>query len=107
MTTKKLVKLARWRLRLLEFDLTAEYRPGAKNQDGEALSREPTGGEDATALQEDIPVLLVIEDDYLEENEGSWKNNLLEDPEEVVNIKSEFLETFLDKNITRTTSKEK
>ncbi len=35
-------RLARWRLRLLEFDFTVRYKNGARNQIADAMSRLPT-----------------------------------------------------------------
>ena len=52
-------QLARWRLRLAEFDYSVEFRPGIKNQAPDALSRLPTDGTDKTPLKDDIPVLAI------------------------------------------------
>ncbi len=38
-------RLARWRLRLLEFDFTVKFKKGAKNTVADAVSRLPTYGE--------------------------------------------------------------
>ena len=48
-------RLARWRLRLSEFDLTVEYRKGNKNQVADMLSRLKTDGETKLQVEEDIP----------------------------------------------------
>ena len=54
-------RLARWRLRLSEFDFDIQYRPGIKNVVPGALSRIETTGEDRTSLEEDIPTFLLQE----------------------------------------------
>jgi len=51
-------RLARWRLRLSEFDFEVKYRPGVKNVVPDALSRLTTAGVDQTPLDEEIPTLL-------------------------------------------------
>ena len=48
-------RLARWRLRLSEFDFDVEHRAGIKHQAADALSRMTTTGLDTTPLGDDIP----------------------------------------------------
>ena len=54
-------RLARWRLRLLEFDFTIEYKKGAKNTIADAISRLPTFGETQVAPDVDIPCYFITE----------------------------------------------
>ena len=54
-------RLTRWRLRLLEFDISIEYKKGIKNQLADALSRITTDGETSAAPYLNIPVLSVEE----------------------------------------------
>ena len=49
-------RLARWRLRLSEFDFSVEYKTGKKNTLADALSRLPTAGETNVAPDLDVPV---------------------------------------------------
>ena len=50
-------RLARWRLRLLEFDFEIKYRKGANNTVADAISRLPTYGHTNRAADLDIPCL--------------------------------------------------
>ena len=51
-------RLARWRLRLSEFDFEVVHRPGVKHQAADALSRMQTNGEDASRMDDEIPCFL-------------------------------------------------
>ncbi len=51
--------MARWRLRLLEFDFTVKFKKGAKNTVADAVSRLPTYGETRMGPDLEIPCLLV------------------------------------------------
>ena len=55
-------RLARWRLRLLEFDFTVQYKKGAKNTIADCISRLPTYGETAVEPDVSIPCLTVEQD---------------------------------------------
>jgi RNase H-like domain found in reverse transcriptase len=48
-------RLARWRLRLAEFDFEIQYRPAIKNSVADGCSRVPTTGGDPNTIDEDIP----------------------------------------------------
>ena len=52
-------RLARWRLRLLEFDFTVTYRKGAKNTIADAISRLPTYGEAKLAPDTEVPCYFI------------------------------------------------
>ena len=52
-------RLARWRLRLSEFDLSIEYKKGKKNTIADAISRLPTDGETTVDPDLEIPTLLI------------------------------------------------
>lgn len=52
-------RLARWRLRLLEFDFEIRYRKGSENQVADCISRLPTFGHTDTPPDLDIPCLVV------------------------------------------------
>ena len=62
-------RLIRWRLRLSEFDYTIAYRPGRVHQVSDALSRIPTEGVDTQPLDDDIPCLLVGDEDSFDVDE--------------------------------------
>jgi transposase InsO family protein len=51
-------RLARWRLRLAEFDFTIQYRPGIKNNLADGCSRVPSDGVDTTTCDDAIPCFL-------------------------------------------------
>ena len=50
-------RLARWRIRLCEFDFSLEYRKGKKNTIADAISHLPTTGEKEVDPDLDVPVL--------------------------------------------------
>ena len=54
-------RLARWRLRLLEFDFTVQYKKGAKDTIADCISRLPTYGKTAIEPDVSIPCLAVEE----------------------------------------------
>jgi hypothetical protein len=58
-------RLARWRLRLAEFDFQVEYRPGANHHAADAMSRIPHQPVPDDAIEVEIPVL-TVEADTLE-----------------------------------------
>jgi hypothetical protein len=52
-------RLARWRLRLAEFDFEIQYRPGIENSVADGCSRVPTTGGDMADVDDDIPCFVV------------------------------------------------
>jgi hypothetical protein len=52
-------RLARWRLRLAEFDFEIQYRPGIKNSVADGCSRVPTTGGDTNNIDDDIPCFII------------------------------------------------
>ncbi len=52
-------RLAKWRLRVLEFDYTVKFKKGAKNTVADAVSHLPTYGKTRTDPDLEIPCLLV------------------------------------------------
>ena len=52
-------RLARWRLRLLEFDFSVAYKKGAKNTIADAISLLPTYGEAQLAPDTEVPCYLI------------------------------------------------
>ena len=73
-------RLARWRLRLLEFDISVEYKKGIKNKLADAISRIPTEGETDVSAdlnipglsikeQEEIKILQSLEDDLYDDED--------------------------------------
>ncbi len=50
-------RLAKWRLRLAEFDFDVIYRPGIKHQVFDALSRIETTGGECSILEDSVPCL--------------------------------------------------
>ena len=61
-------RLARWRLRLLEFDFEIKYRKGAENTVADAISRLPTFGHTPAPLDLDIPCLLAESNEMAQES---------------------------------------
>ena len=55
-------RLARWRLRLSEFDFDVEHRAGVKHQAADALSRMETTGLDTRPLGDEIPCFTTVSD---------------------------------------------
>ena len=55
-------RLARWRLRLAEFDFKVEYHPGSAHHAADALSRLPHQPVPAQPIDLEIPVLALYED---------------------------------------------
>jgi hypothetical protein len=54
--------LARWRLRLAEFEFTVKYRPGIKNSLADGCSRVTSEGGDKLPCDDDIPTFLLEEE---------------------------------------------
>lgn len=52
--------LARWRFRLLEFDLDVKHHVGVKDQAAESLLRLKTGGGNIETLEDKIPVIAIF-----------------------------------------------
>ena len=55
-------RLARWRLRLLEFDFTVQYKKGAKNTIADCISRVPTFNETTKVPDATVPCFGVFDD---------------------------------------------
>ncbi len=53
-------QLARWRLRLLEFDFTIRYKRGARNQIAHAVSRLPTFAPPEAEVDLEIPLFALL-----------------------------------------------
>jgi hypothetical protein len=63
--------LARWRLRLSEFDFTIQYRPGIKNSLADGCSRIRSTGGDTTDCDDSVPCFfqaMILDDDEIEED---------------------------------------
>lgn len=52
-------KLARWRLRVQEFEYDTLHRPGIIHRAPDALSRLPTNGHDTNPLNDEVPVFTI------------------------------------------------
>ena len=55
-------RLARWRLRLLEYEFDVQYNPGREHHLADGMSRLPTGGGDVAEIDDEIPCFAVVED---------------------------------------------
>ena len=61
-------KLARWALRLQEFDIDISYRPGKANQNADCLSRIPVPDVDIqNSSEETAPIIFLMTKDFLAE----------------------------------------
>ena len=90
-------RLARWRLRLAEYEYDVVHRPGIKHQAPDALSRLPTKGTDQSPLDDDIPCFIADsasrkEDSYEEEYEGDFDGDYALTADEVRTLR-EIAET--------------
>ena len=67
-------RLARWRLRLSEFDFEVQYVKGTKNTLADAMSRLPTTGGTSVPTDEEIPCFFIDADgdDYLSDGYSDW-----------------------------------
>jgi RNase H-like domain found in reverse transcriptase/Integrase zinc binding domain/Integrase core domain len=72
-------RLARWRLRLAEFEFTIQYRPGIKNSLADGCSRVKTDGGDTTTCHDDIPCFLID----TEEDEQEICLSIISEPPEL------------------------
>lgn len=61
-------KLARWQLRLSQFEFEVIHRANIKHQVAEPLSRLPTIEEDESTVQDDVHVLTLTDARYENEN---------------------------------------
>jgi hypothetical protein len=55
--------LARWRFFLAEYDFVVKYRPGIQNQPADGLSIIVTVGHDYEELENDVPCVVVRQDE--------------------------------------------
>ena len=56
-------RLARWRLRLAEYDYEVQYRPGVKHQLADGVSRLRTDGGDTAPVDDEVPCFAVQYDE--------------------------------------------
>lgn len=61
-------ELARWRLRLFEFEFDAVHRTGVKYKAADALSLFETVGGDTKRLENNFPVMIIFAQDTQEES---------------------------------------
>ena len=85
-------RLARWRLRLAEFDFEVQYRPGRQHNLADGMSRLLTEGGDTSPIDDEIPCFSVMESTRTTETDptplsGMWDVpvdlRFIEDPEVV------------------------
>jgi RNase H-like domain found in reverse transcriptase len=55
-------RLARWRIRLSEYDFEVKYKPGRCHQMADAMSRLPTEAYDESCIDDDIPCFALEEE---------------------------------------------
>jgi hypothetical protein len=53
-------RVARWRMKLMEYQFTIEYRPGPKNANPDALSRWPMGEPVEDEVDQEVIVVNLI-----------------------------------------------
>ena len=80
-------RLARWRLRLAEFDYSVVNRPGVKHQAPDALSRLLTSGDDQSPLDDDIPCFITDTDSNEEELDHRMEDDYSLTEEEVLALR--------------------
>ena len=92
-------RLARWRLRLLEFDFEVEYSPGKEHHGADTLSRLPVEQPVSAPLDTEIPCFTVERDDDpdLESIDDFWTPNML------IRCAGNFLTPFLSLRPSTTT----
>jgi len=79
-------RLARWRLRLAEFDFEIQYRPGIKNSLADGCSRLPSDGSDETPCDDAVPCFFANDDsdDESDYNDDDASPCLILDTESVL-----------------------
>ncbi|CDF40411.1 unnamed protein product [Chondrus crispus] len=93
-------RLARWRLRLLEFDFTIKYRKGAVNCIADAVSRLPTFGECAVESDSDIPC------SWVQEN-SAWMDEDQDDEDVEIELRRDAITSdFNDEGICKVDNEE-
>ena len=106
-------RLARGKLRLVEYDYEFQYRPGRKHSVADGISRLPTDVGDCNPIDEDLPCFVISKGQYheddQEETSGLWDDNttdFLELPEvlaltsEETNVMPVTVEEFLREQAT-------